>query len=52
MAFTLALILFSGVRSRIENADIPDTFKGVPSTLIAASIVSVSFMAFSGMQIG
>lgn len=52
MAFTLALILFSGVRSKIENADIPETFKGVPSTLIAASIVSVSFMAFSGLKIG
>lgn len=50
MAFTLALILFSGVRSRLETADIPATFKGVPSTLIAASIVSVSFMAFSGLM--
>ena len=47
--FTLALILFSGVRSKLEHADIPETFKGIPSTLIAASIVSLSFMAFSGM---
>lgn len=49
IGFTLALLLFSGVRSRIENADIPETFKGVPSTLIAASIVSLSFMGFSGL---
>lgn len=49
LAFTLALLLFSGVRSRIENSDIPETFKGVPATLIAASIVSISFMGFSGL---
>ena len=52
MAFTLALILFSGVRSKLETADIPATFKGVPSTLIAASIVSLCFMAFSGLKLG
>ncbi len=49
LGFTLALVLFSGVRSRVEKSDIPDTFKGIPATLIAASIVSVSFMGFSGM---
>lgn len=50
--FTLALLIFSGVRSRVDKADIPETFKGVPATLIAASIVSVSFMSFSGMVEG
>lgn len=49
LGFTLALIIFSGVRSRVNAADIPDTFKGIPATLIAASIVSVSFMGFSGL---
>ena len=49
LAFTLALLLFSGVRARIENCDFPETFKGVPATLIAASIVSLSFMGFSGI---
>ena len=49
LAFTIALLLFSGVRTRIEHADIPETFKGVPATLIAASIVSLSFMGFSGL---
>ncbi|HNX63571.1 MAG TPA: RnfABCDGE type electron transport complex subunit A [Oscillospiraceae bacterium] len=49
LGFTLALVMFSGVRSRLETCDIPQTFKGVPSTLIAASIVSVSFMGFAGL---
>lgn len=49
LGFTLALLLFSGVRSKIENSDIPETFKGVPATLIAASIVSLSFMGFAGL---
>jgi len=49
LAFTLALVLFSGVRARIADSNIPETFKGVPATLIAASIVSLSFMGFSGM---
>ena len=49
VGFSLALILFSGVRSKLETADIPAMFKGIPSTLIAASIVSLSFMAFSGL---
>lgn len=52
LGFTIALLLFSGVRSRLETCDIPATFKGVPSTLIAASIVSMSFMGFSGLVEG
>ena len=49
LGFMLALVIFSGVRRKLEYADIPETFKGVPATLIAASIVSVSFMGFSGL---
>lgn len=49
LGFTLALLIFSGVRSRVNAADVPETFKGVPATLIAASVVSVSFMGFSGL---
>ncbi|MCD7811538.1 MAG: RnfABCDGE type electron transport complex subunit A [Ruminococcus sp.] len=49
LGFMLALVIFSGVRRKMEYADIPETFKGVPATLIAASIVSVSFMGFSGL---
>ncbi len=49
IGFTVALLLFSGVRERIDNADVPEMFKGIPSALIAAGIVSVSFMGFSGI---
>lgn len=49
LGFMLSLIIFSGVRKKMEYADIPETFKGVPATLIAASIVSVSFMGFAGL---
>lgn len=49
IGFSVALIIFSGVRSRIDAADIPETFKGIPSTLVAAAIVSLSFTAFAGM---
>ncbi|MDR0946555.1 MAG: electron transport complex subunit RsxA [Ruminococcus sp.] len=49
LGFTIALVIFSSVRSRVEKSDIPKAFKGVPSTLIAASIVSLSFMGFSGL---
>ena len=51
LGFTIALIIFSGVRSRVNSADVPEVFKGIPATLIAASIVSVSFMGFSGLSI-
>ncbi|MCI5752646.1 MAG: RnfABCDGE type electron transport complex subunit A [Oscillospiraceae bacterium] len=49
LGFTLALIIFSGVRQRVNASDCPAMFKGIPATLIAASIVSVSFMGFSGL---
>lgn len=49
VGFTLALILFTGVRSKLEDCDIPEAFKGIPITLVSASIVSLSFMAFSGL---
>lgn len=51
LGFTLALILFSGVRERLETADIPEAFKGMPITLIAASLVSITFMGFAGLII-
>lgn len=47
--FTLALILFSGVRERMETSDIPVAFKGLPITLIAAALVSVAFVGFQGL---
>lgn len=52
LGFTLALILFAGVRERVDAADVPEALKGVPVTLIAASIVSLAFMGFGGMVEG
>jgi len=49
LGFTIALIVFSGVRGRIEHNDIPEAFKGIPSTLVAAAIMVIGFMGFSGM---
>ena len=47
MGFLLAMVLFAGIRGKMETSDIPEALKGVPSVLIAASILSVSFMGFS-----
>ena len=49
IGFMLAMFLFAGVRSRIETNDYPEAFKGVASTLVAASITSLCFLGFSGM---
>ena len=49
LGFLLAMVLFSGVRSRMEESDIPETFKGLPITLVAASIVSLAFFGFGGI---
>lgn len=50
--FMLAMVLFAGVRSRLETADIPESLKGLPITLVAASIVSMSFLGFTGIVEG
>lgn len=52
LGFMLALVLFAGVRERVDSADVPEIFKGVPITLISASIVSVAFMGFAGLVEG
>ncbi|MBR3788587.1 MAG: RnfABCDGE type electron transport complex subunit A [Clostridia bacterium] len=49
LGFMLAMVLFSGVRSRIDESDIPEHFKGLPATLIAASFVSLAFYGFEGV---
>ena len=45
----LAMVMFSGVRSVIEGADVPESFKGLPVTLVAAAITSLSFLGFGGV---
>ncbi|MBC8569338.1 electron transport complex subunit RsxA [Zongyangia hominis] len=52
LGFLLAMVLFSGVRQRMEGCDIPDSFKGMPITLVAASLVSLSFGGFMGVVDG
>ena len=52
VGFLLAMVLFAGVRSRIEDANPPESFKGLPITLVSASIVALSFMGFAGLVDG
>lgn len=52
LGFLLAMVLFAGVRSRIENCPAPESFKGLPVTLVAASIVSLAFYGFAGVVEG
>lgn len=53
IGFLLAMVLFAGLREKLESNDaIPECFKGIPITLVTASILSMSFMAFSGVVDG
>ncbi len=49
LGFLLAMVLFAGVRSRIEESKIPAPFKGLAATLIAASFISLAFSGFAGI---
>ena len=49
IGFLVAMLLFAGVRERLEDCDIPETFRGLPITLVAASLVAVSFLGFNGV---
>ncbi len=49
VGFTLALVLFAGVREKLEYSDIPESLKGLPISLIAASLVSMAFLGFKGL---
>ena len=52
LGFMLAMVLFAGVRTRLENIDAPKYFQGLPITLLAASLVSASFIGFAGVVDG
>ena len=52
LGFMLAMMLFSGVRQKLETCNIPKAFQGVPVTLVAASIVSMTFVGFGGIVEG
>ena len=52
VGFLIAMLLFAGVRTRIENCPSPKSIKGLPITLIAASIVAMAFLGFDGVVKG
>lgn len=52
VGFMVALIMFSGVRERIELNDVPKFWKGLPITLVAASLTALSFLGFQGLVTG
>lgn len=47
LGYMLAMVLFAGVRERLENADIPQALKGLPITLVSAALLAVSFSGFA-----
>ena len=49
VGFTLAIVLFAVIRERLELADIPEAFEGFPITLIAAALMSIAFLGFTGL---
>ena len=51
LGFTLAIVLFASVRERVNKADCPECFKGFPIALIAAGLLALAFMGFSGLSI-
>ena len=50
MGFTLAIIIFAGIRERLERTEIPDSVKGTPIVLITAALLSMAFMGFAGIS--
>ena len=51
LGFTVAIVLFASLRERVDKSDCPACFKGYPITLIAAGLLALAFMGFSGLSI-
>ena len=51
LGFTLAIVLFASLRQRVDKADVPKCFQGFPITLIAAGLLALAFMGFSGLKV-
>jgi Na+-translocating ferredoxin:NAD+ oxidoreductase subunit A len=49
IGFTLVLVLFAGIRERLEGADVPGVFKGSAIAMVTAGLMSLAFMGFSGL---
>lgn len=52
LGFTLALVLFAGIREHLQIVDVPKPMRGVPIALICAGLLAMAFMGFSGIAIG
>ena len=52
IGFTMAIVVFAGVRVRLQFAEPPKAFKGMPIALVTAGLIAMAFMGFSGMRIG
>jgi electron transport complex protein RnfA len=52
IGFLVAMVIFAGIRERIEHNDIPKSLQGLPITLVAASLTAVSFLGFQGLVEG
>lgn len=52
LSYLVALIIFAGIRERLELCDVPECFKGFPISLVAAAFVSLAFMGFGGLFAG
>lgn len=50
LSFMLAIVLFAGVRERLETADIPKHLQGFPIALVTAGLLALAFLGFSGMK--
>ena len=51
LGFTIAIVLFASIRERVDKAECPEAFKGYPIALIAAGLLALAFMGFSGLKI-
>ena len=51
IGFTIAIVLFASLRERVDKSDCPESFRGYPLTLIAAGLLALAFMGFSGLSI-
>ena len=51
LGFTLAIVLFASIRERVDKANPPECFKGYPIALVAAGLLALAFMGFSGLSI-
>ena len=51
IGFTVAIVVFASLRERVDKSDTPECFRGYPITLVAAGLLALAFMGFSGLSI-